>query len=105
MSGKNEGKEAVLQALGQIGENFKTFQVSPDEMIEEGGTIVVLSHVDAKTKSGNEVKARRRDLAHERRKGQARPEPPRHGRAEEGARGLRLGLRRGPSSPSPRPAS
>jgi ketosteroid isomerase-like protein len=56
MSGKNEGKDAVLQALGQIGEQFESFRVSPDEMVEQGDTIVVLSHVEAKTKSGNEVK-------------------------------------------------
>jgi ketosteroid isomerase-like protein len=56
MSGKNEGKEAVLQALGQIGEHFEKFHVSPDEMVEQGDTIVVLSHLDGKTKSGTEVK-------------------------------------------------
>jgi ketosteroid isomerase-like protein len=56
MSGMNEGKEAVLQALGAIGENFERFHVSPDEMVEEGDTIVVLSHLDAKTKSGQELK-------------------------------------------------
>lgn len=56
MSGVHEGKDAVLQALGQIGENFERFHVSPDEMVEDGGTIVVLSNLDGKTKSGNEVK-------------------------------------------------
>jgi uncharacterized protein len=56
MSGIHEGKEAVLQALGQIGENFETFHVSPDEMVEQDDTIVVLSHLEAKTKSGNEIK-------------------------------------------------
>jgi ketosteroid isomerase-like protein len=55
MSGKNEGKDAILQALGGIGEQFESFRVSPDEMVEQGDTIVVLSHVEAKTKSGNEV--------------------------------------------------
>src|SRR5919205_4433589 len=55
MSGKNEGKDAVLQALGQIGESFESFNVSPDEMVEEGETIVVLSHLEAQTKSGNEL--------------------------------------------------
>ena len=55
MSGRNEGKDAVLQALGQIGEQFESFHVSPDEMVEEGGTIVVLSHIDGRTKAGNEV--------------------------------------------------
>ena len=56
MSGVNEGKDAVLQALGQIGEMFDSFHVSPDELVEDDGTIVVLSHLEAKTKSGNELK-------------------------------------------------
>src|SRR5829696_2326644 len=56
MSGVTEGKEAVLQALGEIGEVFESFHVSPDEMVEEGNTIVVLSHIEGKTKAGNEVK-------------------------------------------------
>ena len=56
MSGVHEGKDAVLQALGQIGENFEQFNVNPDEMVEEGDTIVVLSHVEAKARTGNEVK-------------------------------------------------
>ena len=57
MSGVNEGRDAVLQALGSIGEQFERFDVTPDEMIEDGDTIVVLSHLDAKTRSGKEVKA------------------------------------------------
>ena len=56
MSGTHEGKDAVLQALGAIGESFETFGVSPDEMVEQGDTIVVLSHIEAKSTSGNEVK-------------------------------------------------
>jgi ketosteroid isomerase-like protein len=56
MSGTHEGRDAVLQALGQIGESFEEFHVSPDEMVEEGETVVVLSHLEAKSKSGNELK-------------------------------------------------
>jgi ketosteroid isomerase-like protein len=56
MSGVNDGKDAVLQALGQIGEDFESFDVSPDEMIEQGDTVVVLSHIEATTKSGNDLK-------------------------------------------------
>jgi ketosteroid isomerase-like protein len=56
MSGMNEGKDGVLQALGEIGQNFERFEVSPDELVEEGDTIVVLSHLDAKTQSGTEIK-------------------------------------------------
>ena len=57
MSGKHEGKDAVMQALGQIGEMFESFSVSPDEMVEQGDTIVVLSHIEARTKSGNELRS------------------------------------------------
>lgn len=56
MSGVHEGRDACLQALGQIGEDFENFHVSPDEMVEQGDTIVVLSHIEGTTKSGNEVK-------------------------------------------------
>ncbi len=56
MSGTHEGKDAVLAALAQIGDQFESFDVSPDEMIEQGDTIVVLSHIEAKTKSGNQLK-------------------------------------------------
>jgi uncharacterized protein len=56
MSGVSEGKEAVLQALARIFEDFDRFDISADEMVEEGDTIIVLSHVEARTKSGNEIK-------------------------------------------------
>lgn len=56
MSGTNTGKDAVLQALGGIGDDFEKFDVSPDKTVEEGNTVVVLSHIEASTKSGNEVK-------------------------------------------------
>jgi uncharacterized protein len=56
MSGVSDGKEAVLESLGRIGEQFERFQASPDEMIEQGDTIVVLSHLEGKTNSGNEIK-------------------------------------------------
>ena len=56
MSGVSDGKDAVLQSLAKIGESFERFQASPDEMIEQGDTIVVLSHLEGTTKSGNDVK-------------------------------------------------
>jgi ketosteroid isomerase-like protein len=56
MSGVSDGKDAVLQSLAQIGEYFERFMASPDEMIEQGDTIVVLSHLEGRTKSGNDVK-------------------------------------------------
>lgn len=54
MSGKTEGKDGVMQALGQFGELYESFEVSPDEMLEAGDTIVVLSHVNARTRSGKD---------------------------------------------------
>src|SRR5215210_49583 len=56
MSGVHEGKEAILDALRSAGEAFEEIRVSPDEMVEQGDTIVVLSHLEGKAKSGNEVK-------------------------------------------------
>jgi ketosteroid isomerase-like protein len=56
MSGLAEGKDAVLQALGQIGELFEQFHVSPDELVEDGDTIVVLSSLEARTGAGTDVK-------------------------------------------------
>jgi ketosteroid isomerase-like protein len=56
MSGKHEGRDAVLQAIGKIGESFESFAANADEMVEEGDTIVVLSHIEGRTKSGNDVK-------------------------------------------------
>jgi ketosteroid isomerase-like protein len=56
MSGVHEGKDAILEALRSAGEAFEEIRVSPDEMIEEGDTVVVLSHIQGKTNSGNEVK-------------------------------------------------
>ena len=56
MSGRIEGKDAVLQALGQVGEQFESFHVSPDQLVEEGDTIVVLSSIEGTTNSGNQLK-------------------------------------------------
>jgi uncharacterized protein len=56
MSGTHEGKDAVLQALGEIGNDFDEFRAVPDEMIEQGDTVVVLSHLEGRTKSGNDIK-------------------------------------------------
>lgn len=37
-------------------EPFESFASEPDEFIEEGDTVVVLGHSQARTKSGNELK-------------------------------------------------
>ena len=56
MSGVHEGKDAIMEALRSAGEAFEEFRVSPDEMVEEADTVVVLSHIEGKTNSGNQVK-------------------------------------------------
>ena len=42
----------MLEVLGAIDNDFESFDVSPDEMVEDGDTIVVLSQINAKSKSG-----------------------------------------------------
>ena len=56
MSGTYEGKGAILEALGGIGNDYEEFRAVPDEMIEQGDTVVVLSHLEGKTKAGNDFK-------------------------------------------------
>ncbi len=56
MSGTYEGKDAVLQGLGEIADDFEEFRAIPDETIEQGDTVVVLSHLEGRTKSGNQFK-------------------------------------------------
>lgn len=57
MSGVHDGKDAVLSALGSIADDFEQFRVSADEMVEQGDTIVVLSHIEGRTKAGNDLKS------------------------------------------------
>jgi uncharacterized protein len=56
-SGVIQGKDAVKQAFAEIGDNWESFRITPDEFIESGETVVVLSHSEAKAKqTGKEVK-------------------------------------------------
>ena len=56
-SGVTEGKDAVKQLFASLGEHWESFRITPDEFIESGDTVVVLSHAEAKGKqTGNEVK-------------------------------------------------
>ena len=54
--GTHRGKEAVVQALGTIAQNFDEFRASPDEFIEDGDTVVVLGHTEGRAKTGREIK-------------------------------------------------
>src|SRR3954454_37702 len=55
-AGTFDSRDDALAALGQLGESFESVQSKPDEFIEQGDTVVVLGHTEAKTKSGNDVK-------------------------------------------------
>jgi ketosteroid isomerase-like protein len=49
-NGVTEGKDAVKQLFAELGDQWETFGIVPDEFIESGDTVVVLSHAEAKGK-------------------------------------------------------
>jgi ketosteroid isomerase-like protein len=53
--GTHDGKQAVMQMLGSIPENYERFDVTTDDFLEVGDRVVVLFHLDGRTKSGNDV--------------------------------------------------
>lgn len=57
-SGTYTGKDEIIQnAWAVIPQAFDEFNVSPDEFIEQGDTVVVLGHTEAKAKStGKDIK-------------------------------------------------
>jgi uncharacterized protein len=55
--GVTQGKDAVKGLFAEIGNYWESFSITPDEFIESGDTVVVLSHSEAKAKeTGKEVK-------------------------------------------------
>jgi ketosteroid isomerase-like protein len=56
--GVHEGKDAVIQnVLAATQEYWDDFRITPDEFIDGGDTVVVLSHIEARGKeTGNQVK-------------------------------------------------
>ena len=52
--GVHEGRDAVLGMLGEIGEAWESFSVTPDEWFEESETVVVLGHSEGRTKEGGQ---------------------------------------------------
>ena len=57
VGGRHEGKQAVAQALGRIGEAWDDFSATADEFLEDGDTVVVLGHVEGTAKqSGQRAK-------------------------------------------------
>ena len=45
-SGTHEGKQAAIQVLQQAVGAFDKFELSADEFVEQGDTVVVLGHTD-----------------------------------------------------------
>jgi ketosteroid isomerase-like protein len=55
--GVQEGREQVKTFLSAVPDYWDTLQIEPDEFIEQGDTVVVLSHSTGKSKkTGDEVK-------------------------------------------------
>jgi uncharacterized protein len=56
-NGVTEGRDAVKQLFGELSNHWESFNLVPDEFIESGETVVVLSHSESKGKqTGKEVK-------------------------------------------------
>lgn len=56
-SGEHQGKEALQAMLAAIPGHWTDFRLSADQFVEQGDTVVVLGHVDAKAKAtGTAVK-------------------------------------------------
>jgi uncharacterized protein len=56
-NGVTEGKDAVKALFAQLGDYWESFEITPDEFLESGDTVVVLSHSNSKGReTGNEVK-------------------------------------------------
>lgn len=56
-SGVTQGKDAIKQLFGELGDYWDAFTITPDEFIESGDTVVVLSHSDSTGKqTGKSVK-------------------------------------------------
>ena len=56
-NGVTAGKDSVKQLFASLAEYWESFSISPDEFIDGGDTVVVLSHSESKGKeTGKDVK-------------------------------------------------
>jgi uncharacterized protein len=56
-NGVTQGRDAVKQLFADLDNYWESFTIVPDEFIESGDTVVVLSHSEAKGKeTGKQVK-------------------------------------------------
>lgn len=46
-NGVTEGRDAVKDLFASLGEHWSSFTITPDEFVEQGDTVVVLSHAEA----------------------------------------------------------
>src|SRR3712207_3374815 len=50
VGGRHQGKEDVMNSLRNIAEHWSAYSATPDELHEDGDTVIVLGHVDATAK-------------------------------------------------------
>jgi uncharacterized protein len=56
-SGLTQGKDQVKQHFAALADHWSSFTITPDEFIESGDTVIVLSHSEATGKdTGKDVK-------------------------------------------------
>ena len=56
-NGVTEGRDGVKQLFASLAEYWESFSITPDEFVEDGDTVVVLSHSESKAKeTGKDVK-------------------------------------------------
>ena len=56
-SGVTEGKDQIKQLFAELGNYWSSFAITPDEFIDQGDTVVVLSHSESTGKdTGKDVK-------------------------------------------------
>jgi ketosteroid isomerase-like protein len=52
--GDYQGKDQVVGAFGELGEAWESLSVTPDEMVAEGDSVVVLGHLEGTPKGGGD---------------------------------------------------
>ncbi len=56
-AGRFQGPDAIFEMFGQLPEHWDDFEVTPDEYLEDGDTVITLGHTEGRAKStGEQVK-------------------------------------------------
>jgi uncharacterized protein len=53
-SGRFNGPDAIFGMFGELPQHWEEFEVTPDEFVEDGDTVVALGHVSGRAKSSGE---------------------------------------------------